>query len=77
MKHLLTTRWTLSTLATLLLAGLGDKVEAAERPNIVVIFADDLGYGDISCYNPKGVETPHLDALSTETSVKVLDLTSN
>ena len=66
MKHLLTTRWTLSTLATLLLAGLGDKVEAAERPNIVVIFADDLGYGDISCYNPKGVETPHLDALATE-----------
>ena len=40
---------------------------AAERPpNIVLIFADDLGYGDISCYQPTGVETPHLDKLAAE-----------
>ncbi len=42
-------------------------VNAAERPpNFIVIFADDLGYGDISCYNPKGVKTPHIDALAAE-----------
>lgn len=35
-------------------------------PNFVVIFADDLGYGDISCYGPTGVKTPNLDALATE-----------
>lgn len=37
---------------------------ADRRPNFVVIFADDLGYGDISCYGPTGVKTPHLDALA-------------
>ncbi len=42
-------------------------VSGAERsPNFVVIFADDLGYGDISCYSPGGVETPHIDALAEE-----------
>ena len=40
---------------------------ATERqPNFVVIFADDLGYGDISCYSPPGVDTPHLNALAAE-----------
>ena len=36
------------------------------KPNFVVIFADDLGYGDLSCYSPAGVDTPHLDALAAE-----------
>lgn len=35
-------------------------------PNFVVIFADDLGYGDISCYGPTGVKTPHLDSLAAD-----------
>lgn len=40
--------------------------EPTSHPNFVVIFADDLGYGDISCYGSTGVETPHLDALAAE-----------
>jgi len=36
------------------------------KPNFVVIFADDLGYGDISCYGPTGVKTPNLDTLAAE-----------
>ncbi len=36
------------------------------KPNFVVIFADDLGYGDIRCYNPTAVKTPHLDLLAEE-----------
>jgi len=34
------------------------------RPNIVVIYADDLGYGDISCFGSDDVRTPHLDRLA-------------
>ena len=40
---------------------------AAQRPNIVLILADDLGYGDVGCYNPDSkVPTPHLDKLASE-----------
>ncbi len=35
-------------------------------PNIVLIFMDDLGYGDLSCYGALGYQTPNLDRLSTE-----------
>lgn len=37
------------------------------RPNIVVILSDDLGQGDLSCYNPDSkIQTPHLDRLASE-----------
>ena len=37
------------------------------KPNILVILADDLGYGDLSCYNPNSaVKTPHLDRMAKE-----------
>ncbi|MDP6359567.1 MAG: sulfatase-like hydrolase/transferase, partial [Planctomycetota bacterium] len=40
---------------------------AESMPNIVIILADDLGYGDIACYNPESkVPTPHIDALAKE-----------
>ena len=39
----------------------------ARNPNILVILADDLGYGDVGCYNPHSkVPTPHLDRLARE-----------
>jgi len=41
------------------------EAENAQRPpNVVVIFADDLGYGDLSCYGHPTIHTPHLDALA-------------
>ena len=39
---------------------------AGERPNIVVIMADDLGYGDLSCYGATAVKTPNIDRLAAE-----------
>ncbi|BCX46956.1 hypothetical protein HAHE_08640 [Haloferula helveola] len=39
---------------------------AAEKPNIVLINADDLGYGDLGCYGATKLKTPNIDRLATE-----------
>jgi arylsulfatase A len=40
---------------------------AADKPNILLILADDLGYGDVRCYNDQSkVATPHIDRLARE-----------
>tara|TARA_A100001037_G_scaffold51067_1_gene43119 strand:- start:181 stop:1509 length:1329 start_codon:yes stop_codon:yes gene_type:complete len=38
----------------------------AERPNIIFIMADDLGYGDLGCFGQKTIQTPNLDRLAAE-----------
>jgi arylsulfatase A-like enzyme len=40
----------------------------ASKPNVIVIMADDLGFGDIGCYGakPKNLKTPHIDQLAEE-----------
>ncbi len=40
--------------------------ESTARPNIVVIMADDMGYGDLSCYGASRVKTPNIDRLAAE-----------
>ena len=56
----------LLTLSCVLLLALLAAADAApKRPNILFILADDLGYGDVSCYNPEAkVHTPNLDRLA-------------
>lgn len=39
---------------------------AQQRPNVVIIYADDLGYGDLSCYGAKNIQTPNVDKLAKE-----------
>lgn len=39
---------------------------AAEKPNIVLILSDDLGWGDLACYGHPVIKTPHLDRLAKE-----------
>ncbi|RXK61811.1 DUF4976 domain-containing protein [Lacibacter luteus] len=37
-----------------------------KKPNIIFIFADDLGYGELGCYGQQKIETPNLDALAAK-----------
>ena len=50
----------------LALWGGGLPVSAAELPNIVYILADDIGYGDLSCYGATKIQTPNCDRLAKE-----------
>lgn len=38
----------------------------AKLPNIIYIYADDMGYGELGCYGQKKIETPHLDRMAAE-----------
>jgi arylsulfatase A-like enzyme len=49
-----------------LLACCGLVSSAAERPNIIHIMADDLGYGDLGCFGQQQIRTPRLDRLAAE-----------
>ncbi|MFA9390271.1 MAG: arylsulfatase [Prolixibacteraceae bacterium] len=44
----------------------GNLDSAAQKPNIVFILADDLGYGDLSCYGQEKFQTPNIDRLANE-----------
>lgn len=54
-------------ISTILLLGLGcnDHSEKEVLPNIIIVLADDLGYGDISIYQPENkIKTPHIDKIA-------------
>jgi arylsulfatase A-like enzyme len=46
--------------------GRGDALPNGRLPNFVVIFADDLGYGDLGCYGHPSIATPNLDRMAAE-----------
>ena len=46
--------------------------QASGKPNIVVIFCDDMGYGDIGCFGAKGWNTPNIDSIARK-GVKLTD----
>jgi arylsulfatase A-like enzyme len=53
-----------------------DAGEPKRRPNVVILVADDLGYGDLGCYGSKDLRTPHLDRLA-KAGVRLTDAYAN
>ena len=47
-------------------AGCWHRASKAKGPNVIIIYADDLGYGDLGCYGSSTIRTPHLDRLAEQ-----------
>jgi arylsulfatase A-like enzyme len=65
------TKWIISFLLLIFMSACGihkekEKVLQEERPNILFIFADDWGYGDLGCYGHTEVATPNIDKLAKQ-----------
>ena len=65
-----------AAMALLLLPQAALPAAVPARPNIILILADDLGYGDLGCYGSKRAQTPHLDRMARE-GLRFSDFHSN
>lgn len=65
-----------TTLATVALPPVFGQYKATVQPNVIVILADDMGYGDVSAYGSKTISTPNIDYLAKQgvcfTSSKII-----
>ncbi len=67
MKNLLATGAMLTTiLAFCAPVAAAPSTSSGQAPNIVIMFADDMGYGDLGVYGAEGYETPHLDKMAAQ-----------
>ena len=62
MKHLLLVTIT----AVFFVGSTGSQLRAADRPNIILIFIDDMGWKDVGCYGNDFIDTPHIDQLAAD-----------
>jgi len=56
--------WVLATVASVIWASA--QTLTSQKPNIIFILADDLGYGDLGCYGQTKIKTPNIDRLAAE-----------
>lgn len=59
-------KWSVLGATVIAATSCGDKQPTfAEKPNVIYILVDDLGYGNLSCYGQTQFETPHIDAMAS------------
>lgn len=58
--------WSLLLAAFVSPAFLSVAIAQPAKPNIVIVFSDDHGYGDLGCYGSPNIETPHIDRMAAE-----------
>jgi arylsulfatase A-like enzyme len=63
MNHMFKKRYIQAIFLGLMLANCSAGI-AQQKPNIVLVYTDDLGYGDLSCYGAKNVSTPNIDRIA-------------
>ena len=51
-------------ISVLAFSGAAVATQAAERPNVIIVFIDDFGYGDLGCYGSTKHRTPHIDQMT-------------
>lgn len=56
----------LMTMAAAAMSVCGCARNEAQKPNVVFLLFDDLGYGDLGCYGQEKIETPNIDALASQ-----------
>lgn len=56
----------IALLSSMLLCGAAATAQVSEKPNIIFILCDDMGYGDLGCYGQQYISTPNLDRMAAE-----------
>lgn len=59
-------RYLLAGIATIIYVLCSNLLVAQSRPNVIYIYADDLGYGELGCYGQQKIKTPNLDKMAAE-----------